>query len=143
MQPSYWNLLGIFWKQKFYIETYLPFSLRLAPYLFNHLSTALHYILEQNYGVDHLLHYSNDFFTAGPANSITCKESLHSMLALCDKLDVPIKPSEGSTTSLTLLGIKLITTSMEASITSERKQALLHETSSLHSKNVQNENCYP
>ena len=85
-------------------------------------------------------------FTAGTADSSTCEENLDAMLALCEKLNVPIKPSkvEGPTTSLTFLGIHLNTTSMEASITSERKQALLQELSSLHGrKNVQKENCYP
>ena len=63
-------------------------------------------------------------FTAGPADSSTCKENFHAMLALCEKLNVPIKPSkvEGSTTSLTFLGIHLNTTSMEASITSEKSR---------------------
>ena len=58
------------------------------------------------------------------------------MLALCEKLNVPIKPSkvEDPTTTLTFLGILLNTTSMEASITSERKQALLQELSSTHAR---------
>ena len=65
------------------------------------------------------------------------------MLALFNKLNVPIKV-EGPTTLLTFLGIHLNITSMESSITSERKQALLQELSSLHSrKNVQKENFYP
>ena len=134
MQPSDWTLLGIFWKQIFYVDTCLPFGLRSAPYLFTHLSTALHWILEQNYSVDHLPHYKENFFIAGPANSSTCEESPHAMLALCEKLSVPIKPSkvEGPTTSLIFLGIHLNTTSTEACITSERKQALLQELSSLH-----------
>ena len=89
VQSSDWNLLGICWRQKFYIDTCLPFGLRSAPYLFNRLSTALHWILENIYGIEHLLHYLDDFFTAGPANSDAC-----------EKLNVPIKPSkvEGTTT---------------------------------------------
>ena len=35
VQSSDWNVVGICWKQKFYIDTCLPFRLRLAPYLFN------------------------------------------------------------------------------------------------------------
>ena len=79
-------------------------------------------ILEQNYGIDYLLHYLNDIFTAGPADSNTCEENLHAILALCAKLNVAIKPSqvEGPTTSLTFLDIHLNTTSMEASITSKK-----------------------
>ena len=146
VQSSNWNLLGIFWKQNFYVDTSLPSGLGTAFYPFNCLSTTLHWILEENYGADHLLHYLDNFFTAGPAESSTCEEKLHVMLALCAKLNVPIKPSkvEGPTTSLTFLGIHFNTTSMEASFTSERKQALLHELSSLHArKKVQNKNCYP
>ena len=45
-----------------------------------------------------------------------------------------LKYIEGPTTTLTFLGILLNTTSMEASITSERKQALLQELSSTHAR---------
>ena len=41
VRPADWNLLGIHWKQNFYIDTCLPFGLRSAPYLFNHFSDTL------------------------------------------------------------------------------------------------------
>ena len=41
IRPADRNLLGIHWKQNFYIDTCLPFGLRSPPYLFNCLSTAL------------------------------------------------------------------------------------------------------
>ena len=47
VQSSDWNLLEICWRQKFYIDTCLPFGLRSAPYLFNRLSTALHWIFRK------------------------------------------------------------------------------------------------
>ena len=62
---SQWNLLGICWKTRFYMDTCLPFGLRSAPYLFNGLSEAIHWILVNKYGVQHLLHYLDDFITAG------------------------------------------------------------------------------
>ena len=127
VRPAYWNLLGIHWRQNFYINMCLPFGLRSAPYLFNRFSDALHWILQHNYGVEHLLHYLDDFFTAGSANSDTCDRNLHVILTLCKTLNAPIKPSkvERPTTSLTFLGIHLDTISMEANITEERKQSLL------------------
>ena len=91
MQPSEWTLLGIFWKQIFYVDTCLPFGLRSAPDLFTYLPTALQ---EQNYSVDHLPRYKDNFIIAGPADSSTCEESPHAMLALCEKLSVAIKPSK-------------------------------------------------
>ena len=51
VRPTDWNLLGIHWKQNYYVDTCLPFELRSAPYLFNRFSSALHWILEHNYGV--------------------------------------------------------------------------------------------
>ena len=71
-----WNLLGIHWKDKYYIDTCLPFGLRSAPFLFNQLADAIHWILHQQYGVHHLLHYLDDFLTAGPPNSNTCQLGL-------------------------------------------------------------------
>ena len=129
VRPADWNLLGIYWKHNFYIDTCLPFGLRSATYLFNRLSSALHWILQHNYGVEYLLHYLDDFFTAEPADSDECEQNLNFMLTLCRKLNVPIKPSkvEGPATSLTFLGIYLNAISMEASITSERKQSLLQD----------------
>ena len=63
--PSDWNLLGMQWRGKFYIDTFLPCGLRSAPFLFNQLSIAIHWILLHKYSIHHLLHYLDDFFTAG------------------------------------------------------------------------------
>ena len=96
----------------------------------------MHWKLENNYGVSLILHYLDDFLTAGPPNSNACANNLHSMLTLCDKINAPIKPAkvEGPTTSLAFLGIQNNTISMEASITSERKQSLLQDLQFLHSR---------
>ena len=118
------------------METCYPFGLRSAPYLFNRLSEAIHWTLTNNYGVQHLLHYLDDFLTAGPANSIICSQNLNAMLTLCEKINSPVKSSkiEGPSTSLTFLGIHLDTVIMEASITSERKESILQELRYLHSR---------
>ena len=60
-----WNLLGICWQGKYYIDTCLPFGWRSAPYIFNRLATAIHWILQNNYNVQFILHYLDDFLTAG------------------------------------------------------------------------------
>ena len=136
VHPADWNLLGIHWKQQFFIDTCLPFGLRSAPYLFNRLANAIHWTLENNYNIPHILHYLDDFLTAGPADSNVCSTYLHSMLTFCNKINAPIKQSkvEGPTTCLTFLGIQLDTISMEASITSERKQSLLNELQLMHTR---------
>ena len=40
LRPENWNLLGVCWRNKYYIDTCLPFGLRFASYLFNQLSTC-------------------------------------------------------------------------------------------------------
>ena len=104
--------------------------------MFNQLANAIQWILQSNYHISHVLHYLNDFLTAGPANSTTCSKNLNIMLALCDKINALIKLSkvEGPTTCLTFLGIQINTTTMEASTTSERKESLLNELQLLHSR---------
>ena len=134
VHPSQWNLLGICWKTRFYVDTCLPFGLRSAPYLFNRLSEAIHWTLVNKYGVRHLLHYLDDFLTAGPPDSPICSYNLNSMLSLCERINAPIKSSkiEGPATSITFLGIHLDTIAMEASITLECKEALLAELNQLY-----------
>ena len=134
VHPSQCNLLGICWKTRFYEDTYLPFGLRSAPYLFNQLSEVIHWILVNNYNVHHLLHYLDDFLTAGPPDSPICSQNLNSMLALCECINAPIKSSkiEGPSTSITFLGIHLDIITMEASITPECKKALLAELNQLY-----------
>ena len=122
-RPEDWNLLGIQWRQRFYVDTCLPFGLRSAPFLFYRLSDVIHWVLHHNYGVVHLLHNLDDFFTTGPANSNDCMNNLTAMLFLYNKINAPVKSSkvEGPSTTLTFLGILLDTTTMEASITQDRK----------------------
>jgi len=87
VRPEGWNLLGICWW-----DWYLPtFSLRLAPYLFNQLSLAIHWILQYFKGVCHLLDYLDDFFTAWPAASSICAGYLQAMFSLCNDIQAPTK----------------------------------------------------
>ena len=94
VNPSDWNLLGIQWRGEFYVDTCLPFGLRSAPYLINRLSQAIHWILANNYGVQHLLRYLDDFLTVGPADSPVCYHNLNAMLSLCQNINAPVKTSK-------------------------------------------------
>ena len=44
IHPDDWSLLGIYWQSQYYVDMYLPFGLRSAPFLFNQLSDALEWI---------------------------------------------------------------------------------------------------
>ena len=111
--PEDWNLLGFQWRQHFYVDTCLPFGLCSASFLFNRLSKAISF-------------FTDDFFTAGPANSNNCMNNLTAMLSLCNKINAPVKSSK-PIYNIKILGILLDTTTMEANIMQDRKQALLSE----------------
>ena len=44
VRPTDWNLLGICRHGYYYVDTCLPFGLRSAPFIFNHLASAIHWI---------------------------------------------------------------------------------------------------
>ena len=101
IRPHDWNLLGMQRRGKFYVDTFLSLSLRSAPFLFDHLSTAIYWILQHRYSIRHLLHYLDDFFTiAGSPAHQECANYLSTKLSLCQKLNASVKPSkiEGPTT---------------------------------------------
>ena len=125
VRPQDWNLLGIKWRDQFYIDTCLPFGLRSAPFLFNQLADAIHWSLQHNHGV--LLHYLDDFFTAGSPGSTECSNNLQAMLSLCTTINAPVKTFtvDGPSTRLTFLEIVIDTEGMTAGISPERKADLI------------------
>jgi hypothetical protein len=56
---DYWLFL-FEWDRKVYVDIFLPFGLRTAPFLFNLFGEALHWIIDYVFGLD-LVHYLDDF----------------------------------------------------------------------------------
>ena len=121
-----WHLLAIQWQGHWYLDKCLPFGLRSSPALFNQLAEALVWILQHSYGVHHIIHYLDDFLTAGPPHTDTCAHNMSLMANLCSRVNAPLKheKTEGPSTTITL-GIQLDSTTMTASITTDRKKELL------------------
>ena len=57
-------LLGMKWRESYYVDLTLPFGLRSAPYIFNSVADMVEWILVHSYEVSDLLHYLDDFITA-------------------------------------------------------------------------------
>lgn len=103
-----WQFLGIKGKDRFYVDTCLPFGLRSAPFLFNQFANALEWIL-QNYDLHWLIHYLDDYFLAGPPNLSICHDHLQCFLKVCKLLGFPVAMDkvEGPATTLIFLGLEL------------------------------------
>ena len=69
-------MIGHYWRwSDLYIDTALPFGLRLAPKIFSAVADALEWIL-QHYGVSFILHYLDDFLTMGKAGTSECQNNI-------------------------------------------------------------------
>ena len=114
-------VLGMRWKGAIYIDTCLPFGLRLAPKIFTALADALGWIFTQH-GVRDVIHYLDDFLIVGDPGSSECSVALNVALELCGRLGVPIAEQklQGPTTSLSFLGIEVDTMAMELRLPQEK-----------------------
>ena len=130
------ELLGIHWNDHFYVDLRLPFGLRSSPYLFNRLADAFQWILIHNYHIHDLMHYLDDYFTVGPANSSLCANNVFTIVRVASDLGIPLAPDklEGPTTSLVFLGITIDTIRMETSLPADKLCGLLVELQSLSSR---------
>ena len=54
------------------VDLVLPFGLHSAPFTFNSVAELVEWILHHNYSISNLLHYLDDYITAGPAESLDC-----------------------------------------------------------------------
>ncbi len=128
VHPLDWPLLGIQWRNQYFIDKCLPFGLRSSsPYLFNLVADALQWCLLHHYGVNASFHYLDDFFFAGPSGSGDCHWAITSFQSLCSQLGVPLNPEKlvSPITTMTFLGIQLDSVQQVASLPLDKLAALL------------------
>ena len=128
VQRTDWNLLGIHWREQFYIDTCLPFGCRSSPYLFNQFAEALRWMLTENYHI-HAIHYLDDYFMVGPPDSPVCSQAKDKTLQLCQSLGMPVATDKvkGPSTTLTFLGIEIDSQQQELRLPTAKLQELLVE----------------
>ena len=109
VHPSDRHLLGMKWRNQYYVDLALPFGLRSAPFIFNAIADLVEWILVHSYQIPDLLHYLDDFITMGPLESSQCAHNLRTALAVCKRLGLPLHPGKcvGPSTVLVVLGIEL------------------------------------
>jgi hypothetical protein len=126
VHPDDRPLLGMKFQGMVYADATLPFGLRSAPKVFNALADALLWILKAH-GVSHLLHYLDDFITAGPPGSKQCQINLQIIIGICELLGIPLAldKCEGPTTLIAFLGFLLDTIKMTVSLPKEKLDRLV------------------
>ena len=106
--------------------------LRSAPYLFNQISEALHWILDNYMYQMEAVNYLDDFLVVGAPGTDQCSSAVQQTLSACESLGIPVAfdKLEGPSTRITFLGIMLDT---EARVMSLPQGKLVDIQSKVHS----------
>ena len=104
---------------------YLPFGLRSPPFLFNHLSDDLEWILKNNYGIQRIIHILDDFFIA-ERSKLACLTSFSTLLRVFMSLKAPVVASKtiGPSQEIEFTGIVLDSICMEARLPQDKLSRL-------------------
>ena len=113
----------MFWNGFYYFDEVLPFGLRSAPFIFNQLSGAIEWILQNDCMISFFCHILDDFFIIEPPAPTVpldslCQASLSSMIVSFKNLNIPISAAktEGPCKVFQFMGIILDSDKMEASL---------------------------
>ncbi|VDI34321.1 Hypothetical predicted protein [Mytilus galloprovincialis] len=111
INPADFDLMGIKFQDKFYINKCLPLGLSSSCQLFERFSTFLHCVVQSKSGLDTLDHYLDDFIFAGHESNNNCELLMDTFMKVCKDLCVPLADNKtvGPTTTLTFLGLEIDT----------------------------------
>jgi hypothetical protein len=120
VNPAEFDLLGIMFEGKFYIDKCLPMGCAISCPLFEKFSTFLHWLVQIKSGINTLDHYLDDFIFAGEALANDCEILMNTFLKISEELGVPIAENKAvhQTTVLTFLGLEIDTVLMVVRILS-------------------------
>lgn len=120
-ESDFW-LLGFFWAGFYYIDRFLPFGLRTAPFIFDLFAKALHWILVTVLFWAIVFHYLDDFFAILPPNG-DAKRFSKDFDMVCDDCGLTVnhsKDEEG--TQAEFLGIQFDSEKMEVRLPPDKLQ---------------------
>uniref|UniRef100_A0A7M5VDL9 Reverse transcriptase domain-containing protein n=1 Tax=Clytia hemisphaerica TaxID=252671 RepID=A0A7M5VDL9_9CNID len=103
---SQWVLLGIHWRDMYFVDTRLPFGLRSSPAIFNSFADAVHWILQNKYKLQDSTHYSDDFLFVYEPSLQKARLEVQTVLSAFQHLGIPTADdkTEGPACRLTYLG---------------------------------------
>ena len=138
--PEDWPLLCSSWdtsildgliSRQYYIDLFLPFGLCSSPAIFNQYANALEFAMWVN-GISNLLHYLDDYFTAGLTGSGDCQHNITTMVKVCREIGFVVNPSKVTAPSpvTCFLGINIDSCKGVACIDPEHLEAITHELTS-------------
>ena len=122
VDPSDWNLLGYCWEGFFFVDTRLPFGLRSSPKIFNDFADLICWILQNKYGLQALIHYSDDFFLVCGQCYDSAVKQLEVLCQAFKDMGIPLALNKivGPTTCIEFLGTGIDSELMMMFVTEEK-----------------------
>ena len=120
-------LLGIHWRQQFYVDCCLPFGLRSAPLNLSFINMRKPWSGSRDTHISNIIHCFDDFLIAGKPVSPDCQWALMKMLKVCARLGFPIadRKVEGPTMVIIFLDILLDAAKMELRLPQDKLETLM------------------
>lgn len=137
VNPADFDLLGIYFEGKYWIDKNLPMGLGISCSLFEKFSTFIHYLVAYKSGIETLDHYLDDFIFAGAANSRDCECLMDTFAQISDELGIPLadEKTDGPTTVIQFLGFVIDTDRLMVRIPEEKLHKLKEGLTPLLTKN--------
>ena len=107
---------------------FCPLTFAAPPPFFNQHTDMLEFPMWAN-GISDLLHYLDDYFTAGPAGSGECQHNISTMVKVCRELGFAVNPTKVTDPSpiTCFLSIDIDSCKGVAHIDPEHLEAITHE----------------
>lgn len=111
VNPADFDLLGIQFNGKFYIDKCLPMGCSVSCNLFEKFSTFVEWVVKLRSGLQSMDHYLDDFIFMGSKYSNDCSTLMNTFMDVSQELGIPIAHDKtvGPSSVLTFLGFVIDT----------------------------------
>ena len=115
-------------RRQYYIDLFLPFGLHSSPAIFNQYADALEFAMWA-ISISDLIHYLDNYFTAGAAGSGDCQCNINTMVEVCKEMEFAVNPSKVKAQSpvTCFLGIDIDSHEGEACIDHKCLKVITHK----------------
>ena len=126
MHPLDYQLLGMQWKGKYYVDRCLPMGCASSCKTFEALSSAMEWVARNKLAIPNIIHILDDFLIL-EASHEACGAGLQRFLHFCKDIGVPMASDKTESPSqvLTFAGIELDCLNLEARLPMEKVDKIL------------------
>ena len=118
-------LLGFVWNDVYWVDCFLPFGLRTAPFLFDLFAKALHWVLVALLQYQIVLHYLDDFFAILPPHTDSSPYN-KDFDDLCQELGLMVnRKKDVAGTTAEFLGVEMDSVAMEIRLPANKLEKAL------------------